>query len=482
MKSSSGILAHPTLHFLDERGVKAIHDAALNILETTGVLVYHEGVVEMLAGAGCRVSGTDRVAIPPELVEWATKTAPSKIDVYNRNGVLVLSLEGKNSYWGTGSDTPFLVDSFTDQRRQTCLSDVERVSRLVDCLENFDFLMCMGVAHDLPQTIADKHHFVAMVSNTTKPMVFTAASLENLKDIYHMACDVAGGETEFEKKPFIIHYTEPIAPLIHPRDSLEKMLYCVENGIPVVYTSATTAAQNGPATLAGALALSVARILSGIVIGQLRKKGAKMIVTMHASSMDSRSAIHTYASPEHVLCQAAAKDMANHYELPTWGRAGCTESKVVDQQAAFESGYEILTQAMCGENLIHDVGYLESGLTASWDAIVMANEFIGAAKRIVRGFEINEETLALDLIREVGPKGHFFSEQHTVQHFRQEFWFPELMDRDLFNGWQQKGATTLLDRVKARVKDILASHKPQPLDAKLLANLQELANVDHTKK
>ncbi len=482
MTKESAIYARPMLRFLDERGIEAIHRAALDILETTGVLVHHGEVVAMLAGAGCRVADKDRVAIPPELVESAVRTAPSSIVVHDRNGAPALFLEGKKSFWGTGSDTPFIVDSFTDERRQTCLSDVEQVSRLVDRLENFDFLMCMGVAHELPQTVADKHHFVAMVANTTKPMVFTAASRENLADIHRMACDVAGGQEEFKKKPFIIHYTEPIAPLIHPRDSLDKMLYCVDHGIPVVYTSATTAAQNGPATLAGSLALSVARILSGIVIGQLRSKGAKMIVTMHASSMDSRSAIHTYASPEHVLCQAAAKDMADRYGLPTWGRAGCSESKLVDQQAAFESGYEILTQAMCGENLIHDVGYLESGLTASWDAIVMANEFIGAAKRIVRGFEINEETLALDLIREVGPKGHFFAEPHTVRHFRQEFWFPQLMDRDLFHGWQQKGATTLLDRVKARVRDILASHKPKPLDAKLLEDLQKLANVDHTKK
>ncbi len=480
MSKGVNIEVRPALRFLDEEGVEAIHRAALNILERTGVVVYHEEVVEMLASAGCGVSDKNRVTIPSHLVEDAVKSAPSSITISNRKGEPALFLEEKRSFWGTGSDTPFILDSFTDQRRQTCLKDVEQVSRIVDRLENMDFLMCMGIAHELPQTVADKHHFVTMVANTSKPMVFTAASLANLKDIHQMACNIAGGEEEFQKKPFIIHYTEPIAPLIHPKDSLEKMLYCAENGIPVIYTSATTAAQNGPATLAGSLSLSVARILSGIVIGQLKQKGAKMVVTMHASSMDPRSAIHTYASPEHVICQAAAKDMANHYGLPTFGRAGCTDSKIVDQQAAFESGYEILTQAYCGENLIHDVGYVESGLTASWDALVMANEFIGAAKRIVRGFEISEETLALDLIDNAGPSGHFLDEPHTVSHFRKEFWLPRLMDRDNFQGWEAAGKTSLLDRVKARIKEILETHEPESLDAKLLESLQRLAEKDNT--
>jgi trimethylamine--corrinoid protein Co-methyltransferase len=476
----TNLTVQPKVQFLDKEAVNVLHLAALKILERTGVIVYQEDAVELLASAGCKIADKNRVHIPPRLVEQAVSSAPEKITIYDRQGDPALFLQDRASYWGTGSDTPFILDSFTGQRRKTCLKDVEQVSILVDYLDNLDFLMCMGVAHELPQTVADKYHFLTMVLNTKKPLVFTASSRENLADIYQMACEVAGGEDRFEKKPFIIHYTEPIAPLIHPRDSLEKMLFCVEKGIPVIYTSATTAGQNGPATLAGALALSNARILSGIVIGQLKRKGAKMIVTMHASSMDPRSAVHTYASPEHVICQGAARDLARYYGLPTFGRAGCTDSKTLDQQAAFEGGYEILMQALSGENLIHDVGYVESGLTASWDAIVMCNEFIGAAKRVVRGFQLNMETLALDLIDHVGPSGHFLAESHTVKHFRKEFWIPQLLDRDNFYNWEEKGKTTLLDRVKAEVKDILGTHKPEPLNSNLIKHLEELAKKEHS--
>jgi trimethylamine--corrinoid protein Co-methyltransferase len=475
------ISVQPRVEFLDGKAVGEIHEAALHILEHTGIIVHHDPVVQMLSSFGCTVKKGKVVCIPSHLVEEAVQTAPSSIPIYSRKGDLSLELEQSNSYWGAGSDTPFILDPFTGSRRKTCLDDVRKASLLVDSLDNFDFMMSMGVAHDLPQNTADKHHFLTMVNNTTKPLVFTAAGKENLEDIYQMACEIAGGEDALKSRPFIIHYTEPIAPLIHPKDSLEKLLFCVEHHIPVVYTSATTAAQNGPATLAGSLALSVARILSGLVIGQLAQKGAKMIVTMHCSSMDLSNGAHTYASPEHVICQAAAKSMANYYGLPTFGRAGTTDSKVFDQQAAFEAGHEILMQSLCGENLIHDVGYIESGLTASWDSMVICNEFIGAVKRVCRGFEINRETLALDLIDKIGPEGHFMAETHTVENFRKEFWIPDLIDRSNFETWRENGETTMLDRARLKIKKIFKTHKPEFLDPKLNDYLKELADRDHKK-
>lgn len=475
------IRIQPRVKFLEREHIDEIHRAMLEILERTGIVVHQMEALELLAGAGCSVHEGNRVRIPSHLVEASLRSVAKRCTLSYRNGTRYLFLEGRKSYWGTGSDTPYILDSTTGKRRHTCLKDIEQVSCLVDALENMDFLMCMGVAHELPQTVADKHHFVAMVSNTVKPIVFTASSVENLKDIYEMACMVVGSEEALQKNMFIVHYTEPISPLIHPKDSLEKLLFCVEKNIPVIYTSATTLSQNGPATMAGALTLSMARIVSGIVIGQLKRKGARMIVTFHASAMDPRTAIHPYASPEHVIAQAAAKDIASYYQLPTFGRAGCTESKVLDQQAAFEAGYEILMQALSGENLIHDVGYIESGLTASWDSIVMCNEFIGAAKRVVDGFELSEEALALDVIDRVGPSGHFLTDPHTIKHFRKETWIPKLIDRTNFQNWEKNGKTTLLDRVNRHVKEILDTHQPEPLSDSLVRELKKLANVDHSR-
>lgn len=475
------IKVQPQVRFLGKEQLDEIHQATLEILERTGIVVYEKETLEVLAGAGCSLSEKNRVRIPGHLVEEALRSVSKRCTLSYRNGAKKLFVEDRKSYWGTGSDTPYLLDSLTGEKRQTTLRDVEQVSRLVDGLDHMDFLMCMGVAHEIPHTIADKHHFAAMVSNAVKPIVFTASSRENLKDIYEMACMVAGSEEALHRNMFIVHYTEPVSPLIHPKDSLEKLLFCMEKDIPVIYTAATTAGQNGPATLAGAIALCSARIISGIVIGQLKRKGSRMIVTFHATAMDPRSGIHPYASPEHVIGQGAAKDLANYYRLPTWGRAGCTDAKILDQQAAFEAGYEILMQALSGENLIHDVGYVESGLTASWDSIVMCNEFIGAAKRVVDGFELSEEALAVDVIDKVGPTGHFLTEPHTLKHFRKETWIPRLIDRSNRQKWEEEGKTTLLDRVNRRVKEILETHRPEPLDEKLVRELNRIADKDHTK-
>lgn len=479
MLNNYQLRVQPSVRFLTDDQISEIHNSSLEILERTGVLVYEEQAIELLHGANCSILENNSVRIPSYVVEEALRSVPKRFSLSNRNGKQRLLVEGRKSYWGTGSDVPFIRDSFTGKRRQTSLKDIEQVSKIVDALNNIDFHMCMGVAHELPSSIADKHHFIAMVSNTSKPLVFTAASRENLTDIYQMACIVAGSEENLRQNQFILHYTEPIAPLIHPKDSLEKLLFCVEKGIPVIYTSATTAAQNGPATLAGALVQCNARILSGIVIAQLKQKGARMAVTMHVSAMDPRNAIHPYASPEHMIGQAAAKDIANYYGIPTWGRAGCTDSKIVDQQAAFEAGYEILMQALSGENLIHDVGYIESGLTASWDALVMCNEFIAVAKRVVQGFELSQETIALDVIDKVGPDGHYLVEPHTLKFFRGESWIPELLDRNNIVKWEEDGNTTLLDRVNHKVKKILENHVPEPLEDGLLVKLQKLANKDN---
>jgi len=382
-------------------------------------------------------------------------------------------LEHRRSYYGTGSDTHNVIDPYTGERRAAVKADIARVAKVCDYLPNIDFVMCMGIANDVTESISDLHHFEAMVTNTKKPIVFTAWNLQNLKDIVEMAEVVAGSLGALRYNPFVVLYLEPISPLRLAREATEKLLYMAGNGLPVIWTPGQVGGATSPVTLAGALAQGNAEALSGLAIAQLKQEGAPVIYGGCALPMDMATTLAAYGAPEFMLSVAAWADLAHYYRLPVWGYAGCSDSKVFDQQAALEGAMNTLLATLSGQNLIHDVGYIESGLTASFEQLVSSDEIIGMAKQIVQGIEISEETLALDIIDKVGPGGHFLGEDHTLRHFR-ENWFPKLVDRNNYASWVEKGKKTLGQRANERVREILEIHVPEPLPEEVRGKLKEI--------
>ncbi|MGD2147036.1 MAG: trimethylamine methyltransferase family protein, partial [Anaerolineae bacterium] len=214
----------PGIQLLSDDQKEQVHQATLELLRRTGVSVLVPEVRDLLKDAGCWLDG-ERVRIPPHLIDWAIRTAPSRVVLCDRHGEPAMELEGRKGYYGTGSDTPFVIDAYTGERRQAVLGDVANVARLVDGLENIDFLMCMGIASDVTAEISDLYHFRAMVSNTSKPIVYTAWSLQNLKDIVEMAEAVVGGAEALRRSPLMALYSEPISPLTHGIESCEKLLF-----------------------------------------------------------------------------------------------------------------------------------------------------------------------------------------------------------------------------------------------------------------
>jgi trimethylamine--corrinoid protein Co-methyltransferase len=439
-----------------------LHRATLEVLRRTGVRVIVPEVQEILAKAGCWVDG-DRVRIPSHLVEWAIRVAPHRVVLCDRDGDPAMYLEGRKSYYGTGSDTPFLIDAYTGERRKAVLADVANVSLLVDALPNIDFVMCMGIASDVTESISDLYHFEAMVSNTTKPIIYTAWNRQNLEEIVEMAEAVAGGAEALQRNPFFALYSEPIAPLTHATESCEKLLYICEKGLPVVYTPGLITGATSPVTRAGAVVQANAELLSGLLICQLIREGTPVVAGAGGMmTMDMSTTLSSYGAPEFMLDWCALCEMGHYYDLPIFGFAGSSDAKTFDQQAGIEGALWVLIGALSGGNLIHDMGYVESGLTTSYEMLVSMNEVVGLAKRFVGGVAITGETLALDVIDRVGPGGHFLAEKHTVQHFR-ENWRSTLFDRDNREVWESGGAFTMGDRATAQVQEILKSHKPAPL-------------------
>lgn len=474
----------PSYRLLTEDQIQALHEATLELLETVGMRVSSDEAVEMCRAAGCTVKDGQMVLFPRHLVDKAIETAPKSISIYNRKGQEVMRLTGRNSYYGLGTDLIHTYDLKTGEMHSTVLQDVVNAAIVTDALPEIDFLASFGLPHDVPVNTMYIECVRAMLQNSIKPIFTTAGGAEDLSVIIQMAEEVAGGgatqgggvttgEVALREKPTLIHYSEPTPPLVHSYGAVRKLFLCADKGVPITYVPGAILGGTAPVTLAGAIVQANAEMLSGIVLHQLRKPGAPIITGFAAVAMDMRTSVFTYAAPEFRLTNSAYADLCHHYGLPMWGTVG-SDAMVFDQQASMDHAVTTLMASMDGANLIHDVGYLGQGLIANPAMIVMCNEIIAYVKRFLRGFEINKETLALDVIAKVGPGGGYLQEEHTFKHLRGEIWHPKLMNRDNPDGWKQKGCKTYGEVVTQKTLSILATHKPEPLKPEVQARLAEL--------
>jgi len=451
-----------------------IHHASLEVLRRTGVRVRESEALELLGDAGCFVSDGDLVKFPAAVVEDALKHAPSRIVLCSRTGDPSVCLEGRRTFFGTGSDLPHTLDLETGERRLSRLSDVRDTARLADSLQNLDFVMSMALPSELTPATSDRHSFLAMITNTSKPVVFTAWDEAGLADIIAMSETVAGGAAELALKPFLLAYLEPTSPLQHSEEVLRKLLMMADRRLPFVYAPGGVDGATGPVTSAGSLALANAEILSGLTIAQLRQPGTPVVYGSGNGPLDMRTTVAVYGSPEFLIhCKAMAELGQRLYHLPTWGFSGCSDSKAPDVQAGSESSLWILWTALSGANLVHDIGYLESGMTCSYEMIIIGNEIIGFVRHLLGGVELTSETLAVDVIDEVGPGGDHLSTDHTLHHFR-ECWYPTIFDRFSHQSWTEKGQPSTIETARQAAREAIANHTPEPI---LEATLETMRGI-----
>ncbi len=453
---------HPTIRMLSDEQVEAIHHTSLDILSQTGIVMKNEAARELLLDAGAWES-EQRLKVPPLLVMDAIASAPSRIPMFNRLGELTMPLEANKVFFGPGSDCPFTIDLETGQRRQATAEDVRRIAKLCDGLGQIDFVMSMGTPSDVPPLDHYLHSFINMIRGSVKPNVYTANNREDMEAIYRIACAVAGGETELREKPFLLHYAEPISPLLFNDESVDKLLFCAEKGIPVTYLPSPNTGGGGPITLAGALALGNAECLAGLALSQLVRPGTPFLYGMNTAALDMKSAIVSYGSPEWPLGMAACADLARYYDLPVWGTAGATDSKVVDAQAGIEATVSVMTAFLTRCNLVHDVGYIEYGTTSSMEMLVVVDEIIRDARYVMGGVEVSERTLAREAIHRARPGGGFLADDHTLDNWKWAQWQPALIDRMRYDRWVEKGRQDMAARANERARQILAEHEAPPL-------------------
>jgi len=466
------------LTLLSDEKCQMIYDAALTIIAEIGMTLPHAEARDILVhGAGATVEANDVVKIPRDAVAAARDTIPEMIHVYDRDGELAMQLGGTNSYFGTGSDLMSIYDFETRERRQSVLADIGRMAHLCDGLPNIDFIMSAAHPHDVDAYASYLESFRAMVSNTTKPMVMTAAGVDDLEVMWKIACELRGGAEELRAKPYFIQYGEPVSPLQHAPEVLDKLLFCADWGIPLIYSPAPIAGATAPITHAGHIAQAVAESLFGVVIHQLRRPGSPLLTGMGPVKLDMNTVQALYNSAEYYTTYLGITEMAKWMDIPNWGYAGTSDSQCVDANAGVDIAELTLLSMQAGSNLNHDIGYLDFGLTGAGESVVITDEVISLNRRTLEGIEVNEETLGLDTIAQVGQGGDFLGAKHTKRHVRSLQWRPTILNRSTQKNWEADGAPDLTEKAHRKLTDIMANHKPEPLSAEMKTKVDGMVDA-----
>ncbi len=456
------------LSVLSEEEIAAIHDASLVILRDVGVQVPNAQVLGLLAEMGASVDFSQEVArIPEKLVAEALERAGKQFVLYGRDRAKVVRY-GYGDFVLVSSPGQFSwIEEDGGPRRDPTSEDARRGILVGDALEHTDIVGALGMALDKPTPIRDVWMAAELVKGTSKPThvwVANGTTLRYILEIYEAAM---GGAEAHRRYPMIAGFVEPISPLRFAETGLEILITCARYGLPLFVGPMVQAAATGPATLAGTLALENAEILAGIVIAQLFGPGCPVCYGGIPHIMDMRTMQISFGSPEQGLMAVAMAQVAQHYGLPSYVNVGLGDSKLVDAQSGLERGMTMLMGALAGADTFGHMGIAGADQGASLEQLIVDNAMAAYVKRILRGFAVNGETLALEVIKRVGIGGNFVADKHTVTHFRQELWSSEAFDRRDWQSWWDDGARTMGQWAREKKHQILSEHSPEPIDPDL---------------
>ena len=458
-------MGRAAIHMWSAEECQTVHEATLAVLEKAGVEVMYEPALDYYRKAGARVEGS-RVRLDRRLIDEALASAPRSWLVHSRGRDEQLELADGNTYFGTGSDCLYVFDPDTLVRRRATLADVEDLSVLCEQLPNIDFVMSMAFPENLPPDVDILSQHVAMLKGTRKPLLLTPQHGHHLGLMKEMAEVCGCGDS-------LMVYAMPSPPLMHDELALTKIMACADLRIPLIYSPAPTAASTAPASVTGVVVTANAEVLSGLVLHQLVKPGSPFVYGAGCDTLDMKAMVNPYVSPEWLVGCHAGRELAHFYGLPSFSYAAYSDAKLLDEQWSAETAMTAVFGALSRATLLHDVGYLESGMQVSHASIVLGDELVGFARALLREYAVDAESLAVEEIIAVGPGGHHLGTNYTRRHYR-EFWVDSLLDKSKHERWRENGATTLRQRVESRVQELRATERPFVLGSEAADALDEL--------
>lgn len=465
-----------SLRLLSESEVHRIHQAALSLLENPGIFSESDLFLDIFDKGGAQVNRESRlISVPSEMVEAALASAPSSFVLHARHDPeLDLLIEPGRVYYGMGGTSePLFWDYDRWEARQPTKADMALNTRLGHALPHIDFVQTLCMSADVPSDHTFFHDFDAIFRNTTKPTVLNILERPHAVRLLEMAAAASGGEEALRQRPSVMGIVTPISPLKIAVMN-EGIIDTVQAGVPILYSPGPLMGATGPATVAGTLALTTAEVLFGLVLTQLIKPGAPVVLKPDTDVFDMRTTQCTYGSPEQNLGKVAMAQLAHFYNLPIYSLGGGVEGKVPDAEAAAEAMMSMLLNGLAGVTLSQSLGTLAFGLYGSREMVVICDELVRMIKKVLAGVTVTDETLAVDVIREVGPGGMFLEHEHTVRFFKQELYFPDLFRRQTIEQWLKSGGKMIHEVAHDRVEDILAKAGPVTLPPGADAELERV--------
>jgi trimethylamine---corrinoid protein Co-methyltransferase len=466
----------PYIELLSKNEIQAFHETSLKILKDVGVMVTSPEILDYLAEAGAIVDKEKRTArFDEDLVMWALEAAGKKYILHGRNSERVAryGYGDQNLISSPGQYTWF--DHHTGERRQPVLQDTIAAATVGDALPNITIACGMSVPMDVHEGIRDVVVTAQLVKTTTKPTWCWPSSRRSSKYILEIYKAVAGGKEALKQKPMVEVFLEPISPLQLADPSLTNVIEYIDHGQPVCVGPMASVTGTGPATLAGTLAQENAEILAGIIVVQAICPGTPMMYGGIPHLLDPRTASFVFSSPEQALMAVSMTQIGKHYGLPVYVNVNLSDSKSLDAQTGMEKMGTLVPAILAGADLFGHAGILGEDHGGSLLWLVIDNEAMDFAKRLLRGFQVDEDRLAASVIADVGPGGNYLTHPHTRSHFRQEQWFPsDLWTRQTYEAWDAGGAQTITDRAVAKVDYILEHYHPEPIDPLLSQEIDRI--------
>jgi trimethylamine--corrinoid protein Co-methyltransferase len=463
------------LRLFSDSDVNAVHEGVVRLLEEVGMQVKSRQAFEIFEknGADCDPA-TEIVKLPRKMLENTIKLAPSKITIYGRDEKHDVVLEKNRVHFGTGGTVLYVNDFETGEKRNVLTRDVRDFACLADALENLAFFVIHVYPNDVPEEDVDANRFYWALTNTSKPVMGGMYTMKGLKEAIRIAETIAGGTDKLRERPFASFITLMVSPLVMDPHYTDFLIEVAKKGLPIAVPSEPLAGATSPVTLAGTITINLAETLMGLTLAQMVTPGCPAFIGTTSSIMDMRTGTYSAGAIESSLINAGIAQMAQYYDLPLYATGGQSDSKTVDAQAGYESACQAMTLGLSGANWIHDAaGLMENCTTVSYEKTVIDNEILSNVLRVIRGVNVNAETLAIDVIKEVGPAGNFLVNDHTAENFRDELFIPTISDRWSRDIWVKEGSQDTFQRAHQAVENILRSHRTLPVDPGVKAKIRE---------